>query len=151
MGELVEHAQQIVDAIRYLTLGTSDRQGNPWTSPVYFKAAGLREYYWVSTVDAEHSLNLAARPQASAVIFDSTVEPYHGRAVYVSGAAAEVPDDELDRAMDVYPGYAKDEVTGAAPYRLYRLTASDLWVLCPREPRQPCALHGLAKDHRTPL
>ena len=41
------------------------------------------------------------------------------------------------------------DVTGPAPYRLYRASVADMWVLCPREPRQPCPLHGLAKDHRT--
>jgi hypothetical protein len=39
-------------------------------------------------------------------------------------------------------------VTGSSQYRLYRATVSDLWVLCPREPRRPCPLHGLAQDHR---
>jgi hypothetical protein len=39
-------------------------------------------------------------------------------------------------------------VTGAQPYRMYVATVSQLWVLCPREPRTPCALHGLSKDHR---
>ena len=33
-------------------------------------------------------------------------------------------------------------------YRLYRATADDLWVLCPRDPGQPCPLHGLARCHR---
>jgi hypothetical protein len=42
----------------------------------------------------------------------------------------------------------QDEVTGSSAYRLYQATAADLWVLCPREPRQPCPLHGLAHDHR---
>jgi hypothetical protein len=90
------------------------------------------------------------------VIFDSTVPPYHGRAVYAVGEAHEVPDSELDRAIRQYPRRTGDgstqvdreDVSAPSPYRLYRVTVSDLWVLCPREPRQPCALHGLAKDHR---
>jgi hypothetical protein len=39
-------------------------------------------------------------------------------------------------------------VTGPSEYRLFRAVLSEMWVLCPREPRQPCPLHGLAKDHR---
>jgi hypothetical protein len=42
----------------------------------------------------------------------------------------------------------REDVTAPSPYRLYAVTVSDMWVLCPREPRQPCPLHGLAKDHR---
>jgi hypothetical protein len=92
----------------------------------------------------------------SIVVFDSSVRPYHGRALYATGTAAELHGDDLDRGLRVYPGPsergaappARDDVTGSGPYRLYRATVTDVWVLCPREPRQPCPLHGLAMDHR---
>jgi hypothetical protein len=91
------------------------------------------------------------------VIFDSTVPPYHGRAVYAVGEASELSGSDLDRALEAYPRpdgddatpVMRSEVTAPAAYRLYQATASDMWVLCPREPRQPCPLHGLARDHRT--
>lgn len=154
--DLAAHARAIIDANLYLTLGTADPDGRPWTSPVYFAAAGAREFYWVSAADARHSRHLAERPQVSMVIFDSTVAPYHGRALYAVGEARELSGSDLERALGTYPrpegrgvtSVTLDEVTAPAPYRLYRATASDLWVLCPREPRQPCLLHGLAKDHR---
>jgi hypothetical protein len=154
--DLAAHARALIDANRYLTLGTADPDGRPWATPVYFAAAGEREYYWVSATDARHSRNLAARPQVSVVVFDSTVAPFHGRAVYAEAEAAEVPGPDLDRALAVYPGpadrgvqpLARDAVTGTSGYRLYRATASRLWVLCPRPSRQPCPLHGVAEDHR---
>jgi nitroimidazol reductase NimA-like FMN-containing flavoprotein (pyridoxamine 5'-phosphate oxidase superfamily) len=156
-GDLAAHARAIIDANLYLTLGTADRHGRPWTSPVYFAPAGDRAFYWLSATDARHSRHLVERPQVSMVIFDSTVAPYHGRAVYAVGAARELSGSDLDRALEGYPRpdgrgatpVTREEVTAPAPYRLYRATASDMWVLCPREPRQPCLLHGLAKDHRT--
>jgi hypothetical protein len=49
--------------------------------------------------------------------------------------------------MDDTGRLRSDDVTGSSPYRRYRATATDLWVLCPRQPGQPCPLHGLAKDH----
>jgi nitroimidazol reductase NimA-like FMN-containing flavoprotein (pyridoxamine 5'-phosphate oxidase superfamily) len=154
--DLAAHARAIIDANLYLTLGTADAQGRPWTTPVYFAHADGRDFYWVSTTDAQHSRHIAERPQVSMVIFDSTVQPYHGRAVYASGEAHEVTADDLDRALAVYPRpdgggatpVTREDVTGESPYRLYRASASEMWVLCPREPRQPCPLHGLAKDHR---
>jgi nitroimidazol reductase NimA-like FMN-containing flavoprotein (pyridoxamine 5'-phosphate oxidase superfamily) len=155
--DLAAHARTLIDANLYLTLGTSDPDGHPWTSPVYFAPAGDREFYWMSATDARHSRHLAERPQVSMVIFDSTVAPYYGRAVYAVGQARELSGSELDRALQLYPRpgdldatpVAREEVTPPAPYRLYRATASDIWVLCPRQPRQPCLLHSLAKDHRT--
>jgi nitroimidazol reductase NimA-like FMN-containing flavoprotein (pyridoxamine 5'-phosphate oxidase superfamily) len=156
-NDLTAHAMQLLDANAYLTLGTADAAGRPWVSPVYMAAEGLQRFYWVSAIDARHSLNLAERPAVSLVVFDSTVPPYHGRAVYAEGEARAVVGDELDHALAMYPGPAsrgatpvtRDDVTGASPYRLYMATATQVWVLCPREPRMPCALHGLAKDHRT--
>ncbi|MGH3661450.1 MAG: pyridoxamine 5'-phosphate oxidase family protein [Micromonosporaceae bacterium] len=155
--DLTAHARDLLNANRYLTLGTTDADGHPWTTPVYFAAAGEREFYWTSSTDARHSRNLAERPQVSIVVFDSTVAPYHGRAVYAVGEGRELSGDELDRGLQIYPGpsdrggapVTRDDMTGESPYRLYRVTASDLWILCPREPRQPCPLHGLARDHRT--
>jgi nitroimidazol reductase NimA-like FMN-containing flavoprotein (pyridoxamine 5'-phosphate oxidase superfamily) len=154
--DLVAHAQALLDANRYLTLATADPEGRPWTSPVYFAAAGRWEFYWVSAADAQHSRNLTGRPQVSLVVFDSMAEPYHGRAVYAAGEARELSGDDLNRGLTMYPGpshrgaasITREDVTGSSQYRLYRATASDLWVLCPREPRQPCPLHALAQDHR---
>lgn len=155
-SDLLAHAQKLLDANRYLTLGTSDASGRPWTSPVYFAADGVRELYWVSATEARHSRNLTERPQVSLVVFDSTVAPYHGRALYAAGIAREVSGDTVQHALTAYPGQygdgvatlTRDDVTGASPYRLYRATLTDVWVLCPRGPGQPCSIHGLAQDHR---
>ena len=157
--DLAAHARSILDTIGFMVLGTADADGRPWTSPVYFAADGLRQFYWLSATDSQHSVNVAARPQVSLVVFDSTVRPYHGSAVYAAGDAHELSGTDLDRALQVYPGPADrggstmtlDDVTGSSPYRMYRATASGLWVLCPRDRGQPCALHGIAQDHRAEI
>jgi len=38
--ELMAHARVIIEANLYLTLGTADSDGRPWTSPVYFRPGG---------------------------------------------------------------------------------------------------------------
>jgi hypothetical protein len=154
--DLAGHARAIVEATLYLTLGTTDPDGRPWLTPVYFAPAGDREFCWVSTAGARHSRNLAERPEVSLVVFDSTVEPYHGRAVYGVGAARELSGAGLDDALRRYPRpdgrgatpVTRDDVSGSSEYRLYQVTRADMWVLCPRAHRQPCPRHGLAHDHR---
>jgi hypothetical protein len=47
----------------------------------------------------------------SIVVFDSSVRPYHGRALYAVGEACEPRGDDLERGLRVYPGPA----TAAAP------------------------------------
>ena len=66
--DLAAHARALLDTNRYLTLGTIDPDGRPWTSPVYFSSMGLRAFYWTSATDAQHSRNLAERPQVSIVV-----------------------------------------------------------------------------------
>ena len=154
--DLDAHARALMDANLYVTLGTADALGTPWASPVYFATADYAELFWVSELDAQHSRNIAARPQLSMVIFDSTVPVYHGRAVYLSGTASDLADRDLDRGLEVFAGAAGRAVTALAPedvtapstYRLYRATVTEAYVLCPREPRRPCPVHDIAADHR---
>jgi hypothetical protein len=44
-----------------------------------------------------------------------------------------------------------EDLTAPSEYRLYYATVSEAFVLCPREPRQPCPLHGIAADNRAPV
>ncbi|MCO8270806.1 pyridoxamine 5'-phosphate oxidase family protein [Actinoplanes sp. TRM 88003] len=153
---LASHARELLDANRYLTLATVSPGGQPWASPVYFSWTGEWEFLWVSTVDAEHSRHLAVRPAVAITVFDSTVPAYHGRAVYAVGEGREVPADEVDERLPHYPGPAsrgggtisREDLIGESPWRLYQAAATELWVLCPREPREGCPRHNIAQDHR---
>ena len=69
--DLAAVARSIVDSGSYMTLATADEAGRPWASPVWYAPSAYREYYWVSSPEARHSRNLAARTQLSIVIFDS--------------------------------------------------------------------------------
>ena len=147
--DLVAHARSLLGNNRYLTLGTINDDGRPWTTPVYFAAGGERDFYWVSDTEAQHSRNLAERPDVSIVVFDSSVEPFHGRAVYAAATARELSGEDLDRGLQIYPGsserggvvFTRDRVTGPASYRLYRATASEHFLLRDdRDVRVPVSL-----------
>jgi hypothetical protein len=128
-------------------------------APVYFATADYAQFYWVSARDARHSRNISRRAQVSIVVFDSQVPTYHGRAVYLAASATELDGRDLDRGIEIYPGAANrgastvalDDVVAPSPYRLYRATVTEAYVLCPGEPRQPCPAHSIAADHRTPV
>lgn len=130
--DLAEMARQVIDANHFMTVGTSEPDGRPRLSPVYFTHAGYRDFYWVSSPTAHHSVNLAARPAVAVVIFDSTATPGDGRAVYLEADAAQVPDPELaDRCAAAFarvaPGaraFTPAELSGEAPLRLYLARAT---------------------------
>jgi nitroimidazol reductase NimA-like FMN-containing flavoprotein (pyridoxamine 5'-phosphate oxidase superfamily) len=141
-------ARAVIDANRYMTLGTADGHGSPWVSPVWFAHEGYREFFWVSSPQARHSRNLAARPQVSIVIFDSQVPVGSAAAVYMVAVAEELTGAELDRGMDVFARedaaqglrpWTLVDVTAPARHRLYRATVTEHWVLGPGDERLPLA------------
>ena len=146
---LLDTARTIIDSNLYMTLATADGAGQPWPTPVYFAPAGYREFVWVSSPAARHSQNIVVRPEVGIVVFDSRVPINGGQAVYVSAVAELVPDVDFDRCLEVFSRssedrggsqWSSDEVGPGARLRLYRATASELWVLDSHDRRIPVAL-----------
>ena len=136
--DLVAMARSVIDSNPYLVLGTLGEDGAPRVSPVFFGVDGYRDFYWVSSPEAVHSLNVEERPAVSAVIFDSTVRTGHGRAVYLTGRARRVPDAELPQRCEVAfrdiagaRPFGPEELSGPADLRLYLLPADTLDVHIP--------------------
>ncbi len=126
-------ARRVLDQIRYVVLGTIDADGQARLSPVYFTAHGYADLYWVSHPACQHSANLARDDRVTGVVYDSTVAPGDGRAVYVGGRAREIPADELDDhcplAFDTARGgraFAPEQLAGDADLRLWVLHV-DSW------------------------
>jgi hypothetical protein len=88
--DLASVARDIIDSNAYMTLATADENGLPWASPVWYAAEGYAHFYWVSSPEARHSRNVAARPEVSIVIFDSQAPVGTGQGVYVSAIAEEL-------------------------------------------------------------
>jgi nitroimidazol reductase NimA-like FMN-containing flavoprotein (pyridoxamine 5'-phosphate oxidase superfamily) len=136
--DLAATAREIIDASLYMVLGTADENGRPWVSPVYFASRGYTDFYWVSLPDAQHSRNLAGRPEVSIVVFDSSVPIGTGQGVYMSARAEEQDGDELERGIEVFArrteehggrSWSADDVRTPAPHRLYRSSVDQHWLL----------------------
>jgi len=130
--------QGIVDANLYMTLATADGDGRPWASPVWFAHEDYTRFLWVSKPEARHSRNLAARPEAGIVIFDSTVPEGAAQAVYLDADARQLDEDESAREISVFssrshslgwPEWTVEDVLAPARLRLYRATAGARFVL----------------------
>jgi pyridoxine/pyridoxamine 5'-phosphate oxidase len=145
-GDPVAAARAVIDSNSYMTLGTADESGRPWVSPVWFAHSGYREFFWVSSPDARHSRNLAARPDLAIVIFDSQVPEFGAEAVYISASAEQLADDALERGIEVFarkseadglPPWSRADVEGSAKHRLYRAVASEHYSLNQHDERVP--------------
>jgi nitroimidazol reductase NimA-like FMN-containing flavoprotein (pyridoxamine 5'-phosphate oxidase superfamily) len=133
---LSARARAVIDANKYLTLSTADADGRPWATPVYFTPDGYTDLYWVSSPEARHSRNIAARPEVAVVVFDSQVPIGGAEAVYLAATAGPVPDDELERCARLYSSrlpelkdFPPDELRAPATFRLYRATVTEASVL----------------------
>ena len=141
MTDFSDMARSIIESNRYMVLGTADEAGVPWVTPVWFAQSEYRRFVWVSSPDRRHSRNVRARPELSIVVFDSRVAVGSARAVYMSGRAEEVPGADLERDIALFDStgqaqgltrrWALADVLAPAPYRLYRATVSQHWVLDP--------------------
>jgi hypothetical protein len=110
-------------------LSTIDEDGLTRTSPVYFTPHGYADLYWVSDRGTHHSASLHRDPRLSGVVFDSSRPPGETKAVYVTGTAREVSDDELEQHLPVAfdperrggRRFEAEEVAGHADLRLWVL------------------------------
>jgi nitroimidazol reductase NimA-like FMN-containing flavoprotein (pyridoxamine 5'-phosphate oxidase superfamily) len=144
--DLAALARAIVDDNRFMTLATADEDGVPWVSPVWFAPETYRELLWASSPDAQHSRNLAARPEVAVVIFDSQrIGAWHG--LYMAGVAEELRD--VDAAIATYSrrseaqgfrAWTPADVLPPARHRLYRVRVAGQFVLDDHDVRQPVEL-----------
>ena len=141
MTDFSDMARDIIESNRYMVLGTADEAGVPWVTPVWFAQSEYRRFIWVSSPDRRHSRNVKARPEVSIAIFNSQVAVGSGQAVYMSARAEELSGTELERDVAVFDAagqaqglarrWALEDMVAPAPYRLYRATVSEHWVLDP--------------------
>ena len=141
MTDFTDMARAIIESNRYMVLGTADGDGVPWVTPVWFAHSDHRRFIWVSSPDRRHSRNVRSRPEVSIVIFDSRVAVGSARAVYMSARAEELSGAELERDIVLFDAasqaqgltrrWALEDMLAPAPYRLYRATVSQHWVLDP--------------------
>ena len=140
MTDFSDMARSIIEANRFMVLGTADEDGVPWVTPVWYAQSEYRRFIWVSSPDRRHSRNVRARPEVSIVIFDSHVAVGSARAVYMSARAEELSGADLERDVAFFDaagraqglkGWVAKDMAAPAPYRLYRATVSQHWVLDP--------------------
>jgi nitroimidazol reductase NimA-like FMN-containing flavoprotein (pyridoxamine 5'-phosphate oxidase superfamily) len=143
-------ARSIIDSNRYMTLATADEQGSPWASPVWYAPVEYRDLLWVSSPEARHSWNLAARPELAIVIFDSH-EAGGWKALYMSAVAEQLAEADVDEAIRIFSRHGeaqglrtwtRDDVLPPARHRLYRAAVSEHFILDPHDRRIPIDLRS---------
>jgi hypothetical protein len=133
--EPVDRARRILERVCNAALATVSPDGHPWNSPVFVAFDADLRFYWSSHVDAEHSRNIAVRPDVFLVVFDSTQPDQSGGAVYIRATARELVDEASIRAALAClairknePPRRPDDFTGSQPRRMYEAVPGAMWT-----------------------
>jgi len=127
--ELVERVKTTIAQIKYITIATVSKEGEPWNAPTFFAYDEKYHLYWGSPKGSQHSQNIRANGMAYIVIYDSTVEPGTGKGVYMKTRARVLTN--LDAARYAFDVIMKRR--GDIPYWPY-------WEFEEYAPEQPIEL-----------
>ncbi|NUR29327.1 MAG: pyridoxamine 5'-phosphate oxidase family protein [Catenulispora sp.] len=124
-----ETVPRLLAANLYLVIGTTNDDGRPWVTPVFYAADGEHRIVWVSAPESRHSRNIAARPDVAITVFDSHAPIGGAEALYLEGTAALVADDGLAAGLALLNArlpagkqLGPDDLGPAGPMRLYQAT-----------------------------
>lgn len=124
---------QILGSNRYLTVSTVDSSGKPWAAPLWYIRDDEGSLFWWSPVASQHSQNIASNPDVYITIFNSQLPEGDGIGLYIQATAAELPEDELDKVIELYNStteqfkMSRENCSGEAPTRLYKAIPSKVW------------------------
>src|SRR5580658_3760789 len=94
--QLVDEAKKEINDRMYLTVATVDENSSPWNAPVYSAFDQKYNFYWMSAITSQHSINIRLNSKAFAVIYDSTVPEGTGFGVYMRGNSRELSASDFD-------------------------------------------------------
>jgi len=135
--DLVNQAKKTIEKILYLTLATSNKNSEPWNSPVYSAFDKGYTFYWSSWTDNQHSKNILENENAFIVIYDSTVPEGTGFGVYMKGKASKLDKEdieEIQKAIKLLSGRKNAnprnprEFLEEFPRRIFRFVPEEVWV-----------------------
>jgi nitroimidazol reductase NimA-like FMN-containing flavoprotein (pyridoxamine 5'-phosphate oxidase superfamily) len=138
-------ARVILADNQYVVLATADPDGTPWATPVWYATDDShRNLYWLSSPAARHSENISVRRDIAMVVFDSTVPPETGQAVYMVATAQQiVGSTEARHSLEIFSrkstrrggrAFSIDNVAGESRNRLYCATVEEHFILDPDSP-----------------
>jgi uncharacterized protein YhbP (UPF0306 family) len=138
MDDLEKKAKEIIEKIKYVTIATVSKDGNPWNSPVYSAFDENYNFFWASDQNGQHSKNIEENNNVFLVIYDSTVLEGTGRGVYIKAKAYKLESDEdiryALRYLDGRVNKKKDPTTRVAefqnemPRRVYKAVLEKVWM-----------------------
>ena len=93
---------ELLEQNHYCVLSTSDQQGNPWSTPLFYTYDDRWQLYWISALNSHHSRLLAENPKAATVIYQPPGVAQETSALFLSGSVAVCSGDGVELALKLY-------------------------------------------------
>jgi general stress protein 26 len=128
-----KRAKEIIQKITYATVATTNSDGQPWNTPVYYNPDENLNIYWVSDKKGQHSRNIKENGRVFIVIYDSTIPEGEGEGVYIQAVATQVTDpEEILRVRRIKKGshfeQSPDEFLGGSIRYMYKAVPEKVWM-----------------------
>ena len=129
-----EEIEKVLDTVRYATISTVDKNGQPWAAPVWYVYDKEKILYWWSSTASQHSINIKNNPNVYITIFDSNVKEGDGFGLYIRADACVISEDELESVSELYNTSTSvfkldiSDSRGDAPTRFYKAVPKEMWV-----------------------
>ena len=128
-------ALRILENIQYATIATSNMDGKPWNTPVFFAYDKSGCIYWSSHPESMHSKNIAANPGAFIVVYNSNAAEGEGVGLYID-TLVEMLDDtsQISVALDMLgkrrgkPFEHPEKFISEGSQRIYKATPQRMWL-----------------------
>ncbi len=128
---LNQKARDIIKENIYLSLGTADV--NPWVSPLFYCVDPQYNFYFISQLDSLHTRNMTKKPNVAFAIFDSHQKEGEGNGIQGNGTVKLLEGNDLTEGLKHYSTtfieLGADQLSGNAPYRLFKLSTDKFYVL----------------------
>jgi uncharacterized protein YhbP (UPF0306 family) len=124
--------RQYVEQARIMQLATSAND-QPWACTIHYYSDKDLNIYWVSTLEREHSKNIAQNPKVSAAILvheDTPDEQYvigmslEGEVELIGEQVPEEIGQSYIQKLGRPPTLLRDIASGKNPHKFYRLKPS---------------------------
>lgn len=104
IADLNKRAKKIIEQNQYMSIASSDGNGQPWVSPVVYGQDEKFNLYFISLPDSVHSKNIVVNPRVTVAIFDSHQNFGEGVGLQIEGVIEKVPLIKLPLLIKLYFG-----------------------------------------------
>lgn len=141
--DLNKLAREIIQKNQYVTIATSDRNGNPWISPVVYTFDKEWNLYFISMTTSKHCQNIEVNNNVAVAIFDSTQLWGEGVGLQIDAKAEQLKLLEYPKVIKLYAlrkypyggintdramKFVKSMVLEGKTYKIYKITPQSVWM-----------------------